>query len=85
MELYGRVRRTLISDSVRDQQNYRRFHCRQIAFGTHNQINTPDMFCQDLLFEHQIGNDICEPIKWYQSRGEDQVRMPVVVDQVLHE
>jgi len=23
MELYGRVRRTLISDSVRDQQNYR--------------------------------------------------------------
>lgn len=35
--------------------------------------------------EHQIGNDICGPIEWYQGRGEDQVRMPMVVDQVLHE
>jgi len=35
--------------------------------------------------EHQIGNDIRGPVERHQNRGENQIRMSVVVDQVLHE
>lgn len=49
MELHGRVRRAPVSAPVRDQQNRRRFRGRQIAIATRNQINSPDVFRQDLL------------------------------------